>query len=84
MVRILVRDEGPGLTPSEQEQIWERFYQVEGIKRRRGSSVGLGLGLHICRAIIEEHRGEVGVESKKGEGSTFWFTLPLSEEDHDA
>jgi signal transduction histidine kinase/PAS domain-containing protein len=84
MVRILVRDEGPGLTPSEQEQIWERFYQVEGIKRRRGSSVGLGLGLHICRAIIEEHRGEVGVESTKGEGSTFWFTLPLAEEDHDA
>ena len=78
MVRVLVHDEGPGLTPSEQERIWERFYQVQGIKRQRGSSVGLGLGLHICRAIVEQHQGEVGVESTKGEGSTFWFTLPLT------
>ena len=77
-VRVLVRDTGPGLTTSEQERIWERFYQVEGIKRQRGSSVGLGLGLHICRAIVEQHQGEVGVESTKGEGSTFWFTLPLA------
>ncbi len=78
MVRVLVRDEGPGLTHSEQERIWERFYQVEGIKRQRGSSVGLGLGLHICRAIVEQHQGEVGVESTKGTGSTFWFTLPIA------
>jgi signal transduction histidine kinase len=78
MVRVLVCDEGPGLTPSEQQRIWERFYQVQGIKRQRGSSVGLGLGLHICRAIVEQHLGEVGVESTKGEGSTFWFTLPLA------
>lgn len=78
MMRVSVRDKGPGLTPSEQERIWERFYQVQGIKRQRGSSVGLGLGLHICRAIIEQHQGEVGVESTKGEGSTFWFTIPLA------
>jgi len=82
MVRVSVRDAGPGLTPSEQERIWERFYQVQGIKRQQGSSVGLGLGLYICRAIVEQHQGTVGVESTKGEGSTFWFTLPLTEEDH--
>jgi PAS domain S-box-containing protein len=82
VVRVLVRDEGPGLTPEEQVQIWDRFYQVEGIKRQRGSSVGLGLGLNICRAIIEQHEGEVGVQSTKGEGSTFWFTLPLAEPDN--
>ena len=81
MVRVLVCDKGPGLTSSEQERIWERFYQVEGIKRQRGSSVGLGLGLHICRAIVEQHQGEVGVESIKGKGSTFWFTLPLAEDE---
>ena len=81
MMRVLVRDEGPGLTPLEQEQIWERFYHVEGIMRQRGASVRLGLGLHICREIVEQHKGEVGVESTKGEGSTFWFTLPLVEPD---
>jgi PAS domain S-box-containing protein len=80
-VRVSVCDKGPGLTPSEQEKVWERFYQVEGIKRQQGSSVGLGLGLYICRVIIEQHHGEVGVESTKGEGSTFWFTLPLAEPD---
>jgi K+-sensing histidine kinase KdpD len=81
MVRVLVCDEGPGLTTLEQEQIWERFYQVQGIKRQRGSSVGLGLGLYICREIVEQHQGEAGVESTKGMGSTFWFTLPLAEPD---
>jgi signal transduction histidine kinase len=79
MMCVLVRDEGPGLTPLEQEQIWERFYHVEGIMRQRGARVRLGLGLHICQEIVEQHKGEVGVESTKGEGSTFWFTLPLVE-----
>jgi PAS domain S-box-containing protein len=79
--RFSVRDQGPGLSPSEQEHIWERFYQVEGIKRQRGFSVGMGLGLYICRAIIEQLRGEVGVESTKEEGSTFWFTLPIAQDE---
>jgi signal transduction histidine kinase len=79
MACISVHDSGPGLSPSEQEHIWERFYRVEGNKRQRGFGVGMGLGLHICRAIVEQHHGEVGVESKKGEGSTFWFTLPITE-----
>jgi len=77
--RVMVRDEGPGLTPTEQQQIWERFYQAGGIPRQKGFSAGLGLGLYICKAIIEEHHGKIGVESTKGEGSTFWFTLPLAE-----
>lgn len=79
--RFSVRDQGPGLSPTEQAHIWERFYQVEGIKRQRGFSVGMGLGLYICKAIIEQLRGAVGVESTKGEGSTFWFTLPLAEDE---
>ena len=78
LVRVSVRDEGPGLSAEEQQYIWERFHQVERIKVQSGSSGGLGLGLHICRTIIERHRGQVGVESTPGEGSTFWFTLPLA------
>jgi len=77
-----VLDQGPGLSPTEQAQIWERFYQVKEIKRQRGFSVGMGLGLYICRAIIEQQQGSVGVESTQEEGSTFWFTLPIAEDEH--
>ena len=78
MARVSVHDEGPGLSAEEQQSIWERFYQVERIKVQSGSAGGLGLGLHICRTIIEQHQGHIGVQSTPGEGSTFWFTLPLS------
>ncbi len=78
--RVSVRDEGPGLPPDEQERIWDRFHQADGIEVRSGSGVGLGLGLYISRALIERHGGEVGVESVPGEGSTFWFSLPLAPE----
>jgi signal transduction histidine kinase len=44
---------------------------------RQGPERGLGLGLAIARAIIEQHQGQVGVESAPGHGATFWFTLPL-------
>jgi PAS domain S-box-containing protein len=77
---VAVRDEGPGLSPFEQERIWDRFYRVEGIDVQSGAGVGLGLGLYICRTVIEQHQGEVGIESAPGQGSTFWFTLPIQEQ----
>jgi len=80
MARVSVQDKGPGLSQTEQQAIWERFYQVERITVQSGSSTGLGLGLHICKTIIEQHRGQVGVQSSPGEGSTFWFNLPLARE----
>ncbi|GHO48276.1 sensor histidine kinase [Ktedonospora formicarum] len=76
-VRVSVRDQGPGLTREQQQHIWERFYRVPGMYVRSGSGVGLGLGLYICRSTIELHGGHVGVQSAPGQGSTFWFTLPL-------
>ena len=75
---LWVRDEGPGLSPGEQKRIWDRFHQAPGIVVQSGSGVGLGLGLHISHTIIEQHQGQVGVRSTPGQGSTFWFTLPLA------
>lgn len=77
LVRVSVTDEGPGLSPEDQQHVWERFYRVKGIETQSGSVSGLGLGLHICRIIIERHHGRFGLESTPGKGSTFWFALPL-------
>jgi len=76
--RVSVRDQGPGLTPEQQQRVWERFYQVAA-PGRQGPDGGLGLGLAIAKAIIEQHQGQVGVESAPGQGSTFWFTLPIED-----
>jgi signal transduction histidine kinase len=83
LARVAVRDRGPGLPLEEQQRLWQRFYRVAGINVRSGSGVGLGLGLYICRSIIERHYGEVGVQSAPGQGSTFWFTLPLIENENE-
>lgn len=77
VVRVWVRDHGPGIPLAEQAHIWERFHRVAGTEVRSGSGVGLGLGLYISRSIIERHHGQVGIESSPGKGATFWFTLPL-------
>jgi signal transduction histidine kinase len=74
---LRVRDHGPGLSEAEQAHIWERFHRVPGIEVQDGSGAGLGLGLYISRTIIERHQGRFGIESTPGQGSAFWFTLPL-------
>ncbi len=82
--RVTVSDQGPGLSPAEQEHIWERFYRVRGIETQNElgvSNEGLGIGLYICRTVIERHHGQVGVQSSLGKGSNFWFTLPLARQD---
>lgn len=75
--RVDVRDFGPGIFATEHDRIWERFYRAPDIDVQAGSGIGLGLGLYICKSIIERHGGRVGVESARGEGSRFWFTVPL-------
>jgi len=77
--RVAVCDRGPGIPTAERARVWELFHRVPGATaqdRTQGGS--LGLGLHISKAIITAHGGRVGVKSAVGEGSTFWFTLPIS------
>jgi PAS domain S-box-containing protein len=76
MVRVTVRDEGPGLSKRQQAQLWGLFQRVADIAQQDDARQGLGIGLYICRAIIEQHGGQVGVESRVGRGSAFWFTVP--------
>ncbi len=75
--RVWVRDQGPGIALKEQRKVWDRFHRVAGVEVQSGSGIGLGLGLHISQTIIDQHHGQFGVESAPGQGSTFWFTLPL-------
>lgn len=79
--RVVVCDEGQGLSLEEQQQVWQCFYQARDVTVLSGSGVGLGLGLHISQTIVELHQGQVGVESVVGQGSTFWFTLPLAQQE---
>ena len=76
--RVSVRDKGLGLSAEEQERVWERFHRAQGVHAVSGGGIGLGLGLHICKTIVERHQGQVGVRSTPGKGSTFWFTLPVA------
>ena len=74
-VRLYVRDFGIGIPQTKIPLIFERFYRVE----ENGNVVqGLGLGLYICSGIIKNHMGKIGADSVLGEGSTFWFSLPLA------
>lgn len=71
---IEVRDDGPGIAPSDQERLFERFYRADAV--RRSSVHGSGLGLAITRDIVRAHGGEIRVRSALGEGAVFVVTLP--------
>ncbi len=72
-VRFDVRDTGPGIPSEYQARVFERFFRVPG-----GGSRGSGLGLWIVREVARAHGGEVGVESRPGEGCRFWLSLPTA------
>ncbi len=78
MVRVTVGDEGMGIPEKGMQRLFERFYRVE---RGKGQIIkGLGLGLFICKTIIEAHGGKIEVSSQEGHGSQFSFTLPVGKE----
>ncbi|MBI4286042.1 MAG: hypothetical protein HY670_09145, partial [Chloroflexi bacterium] len=72
---IGVRDRGKGISAEEQDKLFQPF---ERLLENSTTKPGLGLGLLVCRRLVEAQGGKIWVESDKGKGSTFWFTLPLS------
>ena len=75
-VRISVSDTGEGISEDQIPFIWDRYYKVDKVHKR--ARIGTGIGLSIVKGILEAHRASYGVESKLGEGSTFWFEMEIS------
>lgn len=74
-VKCSVKDQGIGIPDDLQPYVFERFFRVHASSQWFS---GLGLGLYISAEIIKKHGGSIGLESKEGRGSTFWFTLPIA------
>lgn len=76
-VRWSITDEGIGITNADKKYIFEKFFR--GHNAVRYQTEGLGIGLHIARAVIKAHHGTIGFRSQYGRGSAFWFTLPSAD-----
>ena len=77
-VRISISDSGKGIDPEELPYIWDRYYRTSESHRR--AVIGTGLGLNICRGILERHGAPYGADSARDVGTTFWFELEKAEE----
>jgi PAS domain S-box-containing protein len=75
--RVEVQDDGKGIAAEDLPKLFRPFSQVDMSDTRAAN--GSGLGLFICRTIVEAHGGHIGVTSEPGTGSTFWFTLPIEQ-----
>jgi signal transduction histidine kinase len=74
-VLFTVKDNGIGIPRGKQMNLFKKFYQVDASLRRQAG--GSGLGLAICKAIVEAHKGKIWVESEKGKGTAFYFSIPI-------
>ncbi len=75
-VTLSIQDFGVGIPKDAKEHVFEQFYRVDG--KREETFPGMGLGLYVCAEIIKRHHGKIWVESEKGKGSTFSFSLPTN------
>jgi PAS domain S-box-containing protein len=80
-IKFMIKDHGRGIPSEQLESIFERFQQVDASDSRKKG--GTGLGLAICRSIIQQHGGRIWAESNLGKSSSFYFTLPILEDDCD-
>lgn len=74
--RFAVEDQGVGMTPEQVERIFDKFYRADAADK---AISGLGLGMSLVKFIVEAHRGEIGVDSQPGQGTTVWFTIPIQD-----
>jgi signal transduction histidine kinase len=77
-VVVAVQDNGPGIPAAEQGRIFERFYRVDKSRAHDGLTRGSGLGLAIAQELVEAHQGRIELQSREGQGSTFFVYLPLA------
>ena len=80
-LEIRVEDSGMGIAQEELESIFDKFYQTQSLDGLSEKPIGTGLGLTICRRIVERYDGRLWVESEHGKGSTFIVRLPLAPEE---
>jgi signal transduction histidine kinase len=73
-IHLTVRDRGIGIPPADLPHVFDRFHRAANVDARRYA--GIGLGLYICRGIVDQHGGRIWVESEIGQGSTFHVVLP--------
>jgi signal transduction histidine kinase len=69
-----VIDQGPGMDEETRRSVFEKFFQAQTAQKEQG----FGLGLAICKLIVESHGGQIGVDSTPGVGTTFWFEVPVA------
>ena len=77
---VSVADQGAGIPAEDLERVFDRMYRAEQRLTPKAEGLGLGLGLSICKGLVEAHSGRIWVESEPGKGSTFYFALPLGTE----